>query len=86
MSSTTGLHAAASDTSAVVRGHHPLRGYPVTWRITPLRHAPGASTDFLVEQADGHLDDEDAWNAAERSETVMTSGQVRELIDRVTGR
>lgn len=74
---------AASGTSAVLRGAHPLRGYPVTYRITPLVRQPGVPAGFMVEEADGDLS-EDAWETAERSRVLMTSGQVRDLVKRVT--
>ena len=73
----------ASGTSAVLRGAHPLRGYPVTYRITPLLRQPGMPAGFMVEEADGDLS-EDAWEAAERSRVLMTPRQVRDLVQRVT--
>ncbi len=69
--------------SAVLRGCHPLRGYPVTWRITPLRREANAPALFLVEHADGDLQSDEAWDSAERDESVMNAFQVRELIARV---
>ncbi len=71
--------------SAVLRGSHPLRGYPVTWRITPLRREGNAPASFLVEHADGDLRSDEAWETAERDESVMNAYQVRELIARVHG-
>lgn len=73
----------ASGTSAVLRAAHPLRGYPVTYRITPMLRRPGEPAGFVVEQADGDLAD-DAWETAERSREVMTTVQVRELVHRIT--
>jgi hypothetical protein len=73
-----------SGTSAVLRGAHPLRGYPVTYRITPLVRRPGVAAGFLVEEADGDLGSDEAWELAERSQQVMTAAQVRELVQRVT--
>lgn len=69
--------------SAVLRGSHPLRGYPVTWRITPLRREGNAPASFLVEHADGDVQSDEAWESAERDEAVMNAFQVRELITRV---
>jgi len=69
--------------SAVLRGCHPLRGYPVTWRITPLRRENGMPAMYLVEHADGDMQSEEAWNSAEREESLMNAFQVRELIARV---
>ncbi|WP_372593670.1 hypothetical protein [Actinotalea sp.] len=71
--------------SAVLHGSHPLRGYPVTWRITPLRREAGAAATYLVEHADGDLQTDEAWQDAERDESVMNAYQVRELIARVRG-
>ncbi|WP_155855194.1 hypothetical protein [Actinotalea ferrariae] len=62
----------------VVHGRHPLRGYPVTWRITPLT-APGGESMFVVERADGHLSDE-AWQVAEKQSSLMSVEGVRELV------
>ncbi len=71
--------------SAILHGRHPLRGYPSTWRITPLRRVGGAPATYLVEHADGDLQIDEAWENAERDETVMNAFQVRELIARVRG-
>jgi hypothetical protein len=73
----------ASRTSAVLHGAHPLRGYPVTYKITPATKQPGMPAMFLVEEADGLLETDEAWQAAERSLVVMTTGQVRDLVARV---
>lgn len=73
-----------SGTSAVLRGAHPLRGYPVTYRITPLVRRPGVAASFLVEEADGELASDEAWESAERSQQLMTAGQVRELVQRIS--
>ncbi|MCV2392720.1 hypothetical protein OEB99_00210 [Actinotalea sp. M2MS4P-6] len=74
-----------STTSAVLHGTHPLRGYPVTYRLTPLVRQPGMPAGFMVEEADGDLS-EDAWETAEISRVLMTPVQVRELVARVTHR
>lgn len=68
----------AGASTMVVHGRHPLRGYPVTWRITPLT-APGGEAMFVVERADGHLSDE-AWHLAERTSSLMGVDGVRELV------
>lgn len=75
----------ASRTSAVLHGVHPLRGYPVTYRIMPAKKQPGMPAMFLVEEADGTLESDEAWQAAERSLVVMTTLQVRDLVARVRG-
>ncbi|MDO8106064.1 hypothetical protein Q6348_02505 [Isoptericola sp. b441] len=71
-------------TSAYLHGAHPLRGHPVTYRITPMERQPGSPAGFLVEEAAGDLGVEDAWESTERSRLLMTAGQVRELVQRVT--
>ncbi len=73
-----------SGSSAVLHGAHPLRGYPVTYRITPLVRQAGVAAGFLVEEADGDLGSDEAWETAERSQQLMTAGQVRELVERVS--
>lgn len=73
-----------SGSSAVLHGAHPLRGYPVTYRITPLVRQAGVAAAFLVEEADGDLTSDAAWETAERSQVLMTAGQVRELVQRVS--
>jgi hypothetical protein len=67
-----------SASTMVVHGRHPLRGYPVTWRITPLT-APGGEAMFVVERADGHLVDT-AWQLAEKQSSLMSVEGVRELV------
>lgn len=67
-----------SASTMVVHGRHPLRGYPVTWRITPLT-APGGEAMFVVERADGHLADA-AWQLAEKQSSLMSVEGVRELV------
>ncbi len=71
--------------SAVLHGTHPLRGYPVTWHLTPLAtHVRGAG-DFLVERADGHILDPLVWDLAEKDTTIMSSQQMCELVRRASG-
>jgi hypothetical protein len=78
------MRRPASGTSAYLHGSHPMRGYPVTYRITPLARQPGVPVGFLVEEADGDLNTDEAWQAAERSHLFMTARQVQELVQRVT--
>lgn len=68
----------SSASTMVVHGRHPLRGYAVTWRITPLT-APGGEAMFVVERADGHLSG-DAWHLAEKQSSLMGVDGVRELV------
>ena len=68
-------------TSAVLHGRHPLRGYAVTWRLTPVASARGAAT-FLVERADGHIEDDRVWELAEKESALMTSTEVSRLVRR----
>lgn len=76
--------------SAVLHGTHPLRGYPVTWHLTPIaaqgHHAPAhhAPTEFLVERADGILDDPDVWDLAEKETAVLTTAEACELVRRIS--
>lgn len=79
------LRPVDDTSSAVLHGMHPLRGYPVTWRLTPRQTTPGAPPTFLVEQADGEIEDELTWLYVERVRSVMTAEQVRDLVHRVTG-
>jgi hypothetical protein len=72
--------------SAVLHGTHPLRGYPVTWHLTPLRvHTRDqAAAEFLVERADGLIDDPDVWDLAEKDTTVLTTAEASALVRRIT--
>ncbi len=82
MSST--LTPRPTATSAVLHGRHPLRGYPVTWHITPRTPAPGGVVTFLVEHVDGHIDDEFVWDLAEKESVIMSTAEVAELVRRVS--
>lgn len=85
-------------TSAVLHGVHPLRGYPVTWHLTPLgmqavdRHRTEAlahttgMADFLVERADGHIEDPLVWDLAEKETVIMTAHEMCDLVRRASGR
>ena len=80
-----GLAPGAHTTlSAVVHGTHPLRGYPVTWRLTPLPGHNHGGYEFVVESADGHIDDDRVWELAEKDRVVLTATQASELVRRVT--
>lgn len=71
--------------SAVLHGMHPLRGYPVTWHLTPIP-APGhhhGLTDFLVERADGLIDDPLVWDLAEKETVVLTTTEASALVRRI---
>lgn len=69
--------------SAVLHGVHPLRGYPVTWRLTPLPSRRGEAT-FLVERADGHIETDMAWAPAEKDTRVMTATELSHLVRRAS--
>lgn len=71
-------------TTVVLHGLHPLRGYPVTWKVTPLPQDRRGHVTFLVQRADGHLEGEAAWLAAERETFVLSGEGVRELVRRVS--
>ncbi len=75
--------ATTTATSAMLRGADPMHGSPVTYRITPLTRQPGVPAGFMVEQADGDLTAE-SWDDAAVHRVLMTAGQVRELVQRVT--
>ncbi len=77
--STTGV-------SAVLHGTHPLRGYPVTWHLTPLASRASGTADFLVERADGHIEDPLVWDLAEKDTSIMTAHEMCELVRRASGR
>ena len=66
---------------AVLHGRHPLRGYAVTWRLTPLA-AARQGLGFLVERADGHIEDDRVWELAEKETALMTSTEVSRLVRR----
>lgn len=76
--------AGRSSLSAVVHGRHPMRGYPVTWHLTPVPGGPGTPVSFLVERADGEIDDDDAWRYAIKESELVSIDQARELVRRVT--
>ena len=69
---------------AVVHGRHPMRGYPVTWHLTPVRGGPGKPVSFLVERADGDIDDEEAWRYAVKDAELVSPEEARELVRRLT--
>ena len=71
--------------SAVLHGMHPLRGYPVTWHLTPIPaqgHHNGP-TDFLVERADGLIDESQVWDLAEKETAVLTTAEAAALVRRI---
>ncbi|WP_199422516.1 hypothetical protein [Actinotalea solisilvae] len=72
--------------SAVLHGTHPLRGYAVTWHLTPLGTHLTGPADFLVERADGHIEDPLVWELAEKDTSIMTAHQMCELVRRAAGR
>ncbi|NTW39092.1 MAG: hypothetical protein HGA44_04265 [Cellulomonadaceae bacterium] len=75
----------AQEATVVLHGMHPLRGYPVTWHLTPLHTVPGETPLFRVESADGEIDDDVVWQLAERHVTELTGAEVRSLVRRVGG-
>lgn len=81
---TSTLTPRPAATSAVLHGRHPLRGYPVTWHITPQNPGPGGVVTFLVERVDGSIDDGFVWDLAEKTSVVMSTAEVSELVRRVT--
>lgn len=70
--------------AAVLHGTHPLRGYAVTWHLTPLPAAARGLASFVVERADGHITDPQVWALAEKDVTVMTAHEMCDLVRRVS--
>jgi len=60
-----------------------MRGYPVTYRITPV---PGRPAAYLVESADGQIDDDDAWQYAARESLVLSVEQTLKLVESIARR
>ena len=83
MSRTLTPSAPGRVTSAVLHGTHPLRGYAVTWHLTPLPTS-GGTVGFLVERADGEIVDPDVWALAEKDTVVMDAHEMGELVRRVS--
>ena len=61
-----------------------MRGYPVTWHLTPVPGGPGTPVSFLVERADGDIDDDDAWRYATKDAALVSTEEARELVRRLT--
>lgn len=72
--------------SGVVHGMHPTRGYPVTWHITPVPGGLRRRVEFLVEQADGDIDDDEAWRHAVKTVEVVSAEEARELVELASSR
>ena len=72
--------------SAVLHGTHPLRGYPVTWSLTPLptQGRSARATGFLVERADGVIDDPDVWELAEKDTAILSTAETSALVRRIS--
>ena len=70
--------------SVVVHGMHPTRGYPVTFHITPVvAGALHRRVDFLDEQADGRIEDDEAWVCAIKTVELLSAEEARDLVDEV---
>lgn len=67
--------------SVVVHGMHPTRGYPVTFHITPVAGGLRRRVDFLVEQADGRIEDDEAWLTAIKTVELLSAEEARELVE-----
>lgn len=67
--------------SVVVHGMHPTRGCPVTLHITPVSAGLRRRVDFLVEQADGRIEDDEAWLCAIKTVELLTADEARELVE-----
>ena len=67
--------------SAVVFGMHPTRGYPVTWHITPVPVGLRRRVEYIVEQADGLIEDDEAWRYAVKTVELVTAEEARELLE-----
>ena len=70
--------------SAIVYGMHPMRGYPVTFHITPMTGRVPAL--FLVEQADGRIADDDAWRWAPKEAQVLSAEEAAQMVSRAARR
>lgn len=67
--------------SVIVHGMHPTRGYPVTFHITPVVSGLRRRVDYLVEQADGRIEDDEAWFAAIKTVELLSAEEARELVE-----
>ncbi|MCL3860960.1 hypothetical protein [Actinotalea sp. K2] len=66
--------------AVVLHGSHPLRGYPVTWHITPVTDRAGTRGMYRVERADGEIHDPLVWRLAEKDVDVMARAEVQALV------
>ncbi|GEN80553.1 hypothetical protein AFE02nite_22870 [Actinotalea fermentans] len=71
----------AAEAPVVVHGMHPTRGYPVTLHITPVAGGLRRRVDFLVEQADGRIEDDEAWLCAIKTVELLSADEARELVE-----
>lgn len=76
--------SGSTTASAVVYGMDPMRGYPVTFHITPVRGRTPAA--FLVERADGQIADAEAWQWAAKDAEVLSAEEAADLVTRVARR
>lgn len=81
---TTTPATGTRHTSAVLHGRHPLRGYEVTWHLTPLPTKPRGTAEFLVERADGHIEDPTVWELAEKEVFILDTPSACELVRRAS--
>lgn len=82
----SGDAATPRSTAVVLHGLHPLRGYDVTWRVIPLGRDSQGESSFLVQRADGHIENDDVWACAEKETFMLSTDGVRELVRRVSER
>lgn len=72
----------ADEAPIVVHGVHPTRGTAVTFRIRPV---PGGTlrrrVDYLVEQVDGRIEDDEAWVCAIKTVELLSADDARWLVD-----
>lgn len=71
----------ADAAAVVVHGMHPTRGYPVTFHIRPVAGVLRRRVDFLVEQADGRIEDDEAWLSAIKTVELLSADEARELVE-----
>lgn len=66
----------------VVHAVHPTRGHPVTFHIHPV---PGGAlrrrVDYLVEQADGRIEDDEVWMTAIKTVELLTADEARWFVE-----
>lgn len=72
---------SAATCSVVVHGLDSADGRPVTLHLTPVvAGALRRRVDFLVEQADGRIMDDEAWLTAIKTVELMSAEDAHEMV------